>query len=67
MNRLEYTLNFTEGAIEGVTASESTLRDADYAWESSALAKQQVLASLSQSAMTQSQVPVQTVMSLLAA
>ena len=28
MNRLEYTLDFTERAIEGVTASESTIRDA---------------------------------------
>jgi len=28
MNRLEYTLDFTERAIEGVTAWESTIRDA---------------------------------------
>ena len=31
MNRLEYTLNFIESAIESVTALESTLRDADQA------------------------------------
>jgi flagellin len=67
MNRLEFTLNFTERAIEGVTASESTLRDADYAIESSELARTQILAQMSQSAMINSQVPVQTVMSLLAA
>lgn len=67
MNRLEYTLNFTERAIEGVTASESTLRDADYARETTALAKHQILAQMSQSAMVNSQAPVQTVMSLLAA
>lgn len=65
MNRLEHTLNFTEGSIEGVAASEATIRDADYAWESSALAKMQILQSLSQSAMVQSQVPVETVMSLI--
>lgn len=67
MNRLGYTLNFTERAIEGVTASESTLRDADYAMETSMLAKNQILAQMSQSAMVNSQAPVQTVMSLLAA
>lgn len=65
MNRLEHTLSFTEGSIEGVRASEATIRDADYAWESSALARVQILQSLSQSAMVQSQVPVQTVMSLI--
>ena len=67
MNRLEYTLNFTENAVESVTASESTIRDTDFALETSLLAKHQVLASLSQSAMVQSRVPVQTVMSLIAA
>lgn len=66
MNRLEYTLNFTERAIEGVTASESTIRDADYALESSNLARSQILAQMSQSAMIKSQVPVQTVMTLIA-
>jgi flagellin len=67
MNRLEYTLNFTERAIEGVTNSQSTIRDADYALESSDLAKNQILAQMSQAAMINSQVPVQTVMTLIAA
>ena len=67
MNRLEFTLNFTERAIEGVTNAESTLRDADYALETSDLAKSQILAQMSQSAMVNSRVPVQTVMTLIAA
>lgn len=66
MNRLEHTLSFTEGSIEGVAASESTIRDADLAWETTALAKNQVLQSLTQSAMVQSRVPVEIVMSLIA-
>jgi flagellin len=67
MNRLEYTLNFTESAIESVTASASTLRDADYALEATGLARTQILGQMSQMAMIDSRVPVQTVMSLLAA
>ncbi len=67
MNRLEYTLNFTESAIESVTALESTLRDADYALEATGLARTQILGQMSQMAMINSRVPVQTVMSLLAA
>lgn len=67
MNRLEYTLNFTERAIESVTASEATLRDADYALEASGLAKNQILAQMSQTAMINSRLPVQTVMSLITA
>ena len=67
MNRLEFTLNFTERAIEGVANSEATIRDADYALESSDVAKSQILAQMSQSAMINSQVPVQTVMTLIAA
>lgn len=66
VNRLEYTLNFTERAIEGVTASESTIRDANYALESSSVARAQILSQMSQSAMIKSQVPVQTVMTLIA-
>ena len=53
MNRLDFTLNYTERAIEGVTASESTLRDADFAVESSQLARTQLLENLSQAAMVQ--------------
>jgi flagellin len=66
VNRLQFTLNFTERAIEGVTASESTMRNADYAMESSELARSQILAQMIQSVMINSQVPVRTVMTLLA-
>jgi flagellin len=44
MNRLEFTLNFTERAIEGVANSEATIRNADFALESSEVAKNQILA-----------------------
>ena len=65
LNRLHHTLNFTEGAIEGVTASEGTIRDTDYSLETGLVAKGQILQDLSRSAMIQSRVPVDTVMSLL--
>jgi flagellin len=65
LNRLQHTLNFTEGSIENVTASEGTVRDTDYSVESGLLAKGQILQDLSRSAMIQSQVPIDTVMSLL--
>jgi len=64
-NRLEHTLNFTEGAIESVVASESTIRDADFAFESSQLARTQLLRDLTMAGMIQSTIPVDIVMSLL--
>lgn len=64
-NRLEHTVNFTESAIEGVIASESTIRDADFAFESSKLARTQMLRDLGMAGMLQSAVPVDIVMSLL--
>lgn len=65
MNRLEYTLNYTSGSIEGLHASESTVRDADFAWETSRLARNKVLEQASTSVMLQAQLPVQMVMGLL--
>ena len=64
-NRLEHTVNFTESSIEGVISSESTIRDADYAFESSQLARTQMLRDLSMAGMLQSNVSVEIVMSLL--
>ena len=64
-NRLEHTLNFTEGAIESVVASESTIRDADVAFESSQLARTQLLRDFTMAGMIQSTIPVDIVMSLL--
>jgi len=65
MNRLEYTLNFTASAIQEVTAAESTVRGADYALESSKLAKNQILQQLSQASMLNSRVGIDMAMSLL--
>ena len=65
LNRLQHTLSFAEGAIEGVTASEGTVRDTDFSAETTLVAKGQILQDLSRSAMIQSRIPVETVMSLL--
>jgi flagellin len=65
MNRLEYTLNYTSGSIEGLHASESTVRDTDFAWETTKLARNKVLEQASTSVMLQAQIPVKMVMSLL--
>ena len=65
INRLQYTISFTEGAIEGVTASESTIRDADIAREATAVTRGQILSQMSTSAMRQALVPVNIAMSLL--
>ena len=66
VNRLEHTVNFTTGAIESVTASESTVRDTDYAFETSMLARGEILAEMSRIAMVQSRIPVDIVMGLIA-
>jgi len=65
MNRLEYTLNYTSNSIEGLNASESTVRDTDFAWETSRLARNKVLEQASTSVMLQAQIPVKMVMGLL--
>lgn len=64
-NRLEHTINFTEAAIEGVMASEATIRDADFAFESSQLARAQILRDMSAAGMLKSAIPTDIVMSLL--
>jgi len=65
MNRLEYTLDYTSNTIEGLHASESTVRDADFAWETSRLARHKLLEQASTSVMLQAQIPVRMVMGLL--
>ncbi len=42
-NRLTHTLDFTANSIESVNASEATVRDTDYAWETAKLAKNEIL------------------------
>ena len=65
MNRLTYTLNFTSNSLEGIHASESTVRDADFAWEASKLARNEILTQASVAMVLQSSVPVNIVMGLL--
>ena len=42
-NRLTHTVDFTANAIERVNASESTVRGTDFAWETSHLARNEIL------------------------
>lgn len=66
INRLEYTLSFTSSALQEVTASETTVRGADYAFESSKLARNEILQQLSLASMLNSRVGTDMTMSLLA-
>jgi flagellin len=65
MNRLEYTVCFSSSALESIQAAEATVRDADYAWETSLLTRDQILSQASLAALTQSRLPTGTVMQLL--
>lgn len=67
LNRLERTVDFTEGAIEGVSASEATVRDADVAWETSRLARGRILLQMSTSAMVRSRISTEIALQLIAA
>ena len=65
MNRLTHTLDFTANAIERINASESAVRDVDYAWETSHLARNEIVKQASMSSFLRAQVPVDMVMGLL--
>jgi flagellin len=65
LNRLENTLSFTASSLESLQAAESTVRDADYAWESSILARNRILEQSSTAVMVKAQVPIEMVMRLL--
>jgi flagellin len=47
-NRMGFTLSFSENEIENMTASDSTIRDADVALETSRLTRSQILRNSSQ-------------------
>ena len=66
INRMENTIDFTTNSIENLHASESTVRDADYAQATTSLAKSQILRDMTTSVMVMARVPVNMVMSLLA-
>ncbi|MBI2505836.1 MAG: flagellin [Candidatus Latescibacteria bacterium] len=65
MNRLDFTINFTANAIENIQSAESTVRDADFAEETTALSRSQILGQSAQSVMIHSRVSVEQVMSIL--
>ncbi len=64
-NRLTHTMEFTANAIELVNASESTVRSTDFAWESSHLARNEILRRSATSVFSMSQVSTDIAMSLL--
>ncbi len=65
MNRLQHTISFTENAIEGNTASEATVRDADMATEVSAFTRTQILTQAATAMLAQANSAPQAVMVLL--
>ena len=64
-NHLTHTVDFTANAIERVNASESTVRSTDFAWETSHLARNEILRQSTASDFSMSQVPTDIAMSLL--
>jgi len=64
-NRLSSTISNLSNIIENVSASRSRLRDADYALETSNLAKSQVLQQAGLSVLSQANAQAQGVLSLL--
>lgn len=64
-NRLERTINNTESTIRNVAASESFIRDTDFADETSKLVKNQVIAQAGAAALAQANLIPQAVLTLL--
>ena len=64
-NRLTSTISNLSNVIENVSASRSRLRDADYALETSNLAKSQVLQQAGTAMLSQANASTQSVLSLL--
>ena len=65
MNRLQHTLNSTASAIENLKNSQSTIRDADFALETSRLARNDILGQGSMAAMLKSKLPAELMLDLL--
>lgn len=65
MNRLDFTISFSSNTIENIQSSESTIRDADFAEETSALSRSQILGQSAQAAMIHSRVSIEQVMKTL--
>ena len=65
LNRLQHTLNSTASAIENLKNSQSTIRDADFALETSRLARNDILVQGSMAAMLKSKLPAELMLDLL--
>ena len=64
-NRLTHTLDFTANSIERINASESTVRDADYALETTHLARNEILRQSTAAVFGMSQTSTNIAMNLL--
>ena len=65
MNRLAFTISFTENSIENIQNSESSISDADVAAEISKFTRAQVLSQAATAMLAQANVIPQTALSLL--
>jgi flagellin len=65
MNRLAFTVSFTENSIENIQNSEASISDADIAFEVSKFTRAQVLSQASTAMLAQANVVPQTALSLL--
>jgi flagellin len=65
MNRLAFTISFTENSIENIQNSEASISDADIATEVSKFTRAQVLSQASTAMLAQANVLPQTALSLL--
>ena len=64
-NRLDFSIGFTESELENITASDSSIRDADIALEVSGLTRSQLLVQASNAMLVQSNVASISALSLL--
>ena len=64
-NTLETNINSLSVALENVTASESSIRDADFAAETAALTRAQILVQANTSVLSQANSSPQNVLALL--
>ncbi len=65
MNRLAFTISFTENEIENIQNSEASISDADIAAEVTAFTRAQILSQAATSMLAQANVVPQTALSLL--
>jgi len=65
MNRLAFTISFTENEIENIQASEASISDADVASEITSFTRAQILSQAATAMLAQANVVPQTALSLL--